>query len=122
MNQFDGTYVYTSGRLHCDQERWIFVNFSGYNGFLLITAGHGSCHSHRTLAGSYIIFADQLFCIVPDLFFLQETKFIGKLRFKISLEYHVILKGIIQNQTMFMSVLRNMALSENRSLDVQKPL
>ena len=116
MDHLDSAYIHASGRLYCDQKGRIFINFSGYDGFLLITAGHGSCLGYRTLAGSYIVSSDQFFRIASDGFFLKETEFICKLRLEISLEHHVVLQGIVQYKTMFVAVFRNVALTENGSL------
>ena len=109
MNVLDRADIQTSGRLHRNQKLRILIYFTGNDRLLLIAAGHAPGNGHRTLSGTHVILRDQLFGICPDIFPIQKACLGDKLRFKIAFQNDIVLQRIIQNQSVFMSVLRDMA-------------
>ena len=111
MNVFDGADVQAPGGLDSDQHLRIFVNFAGNDGFLLVAAGHCAGGGDGSLTGADIILFDQLVRILPDIFPAQEADPVRESGFKIGLENHVVLQGVIQHQAVLVPVFRNMAHS-----------
>ena len=90
MNVFDRTDIQSSGRLYCDQEFRIFVDFSRDDRFLLISSGHGTYCCDRSLTGTDIVLFDQTIRILSDFFSLQETEAVCKLWFEITFQNNVV--------------------------------
>ena len=102
------TNIKASCRLDRYQKLMFTVKFSCYNSFLLVAAGHTSCRSDRTLSGTNIELVYKHFRVFTDLVKTNETVIL-KIFFKIPLKDYILLKGIIKDKSVLMTVLWNMA-------------
>jgi len=108
MNVFDRSDVQSARRLNRNKEIRILVDFACKDRFLLIAAGHASDDGIRALPGPHIVLLYQRICIFPDCIFFDKSELL-EFRFPIPLQNHVLCKRIIQYETIFMAVFRNMA-------------
>ena len=88
MHMLNGTYIQASCRLYSNKKLRIFVYFTGNDGFLLISSGHGSGLCNSALTGTDVILFNQAVGIFANFLSFKESQFVGKLWLKIT--YRII--------------------------------
>ena len=84
-----------------------FVHFSRDDGFLLVTARHGTNDCYRTLTATYVVFFDKFVGILSYRFETNKSAFL-EFGFEITLQNHILFERIVENKTVFVSVFGNM--------------
>src|SRR5699024_6526608 len=90
------------------QKLRLLVDLTGDDGFLLVAARHAAGNGLGSLTAAHIILTDQLFGIFLD-FTLADKAMVLELGLPVPLQDHIFPQGIIQDQTVLVAVLRNMA-------------
>ena len=101
---FDGAHVQATGGLDGDEQLGILVDLTGNDGLLLVAAGHGPGNGDGALTGTDVILLDEPLGIGADVLAAQEAELIGELRFEVALQDDVVLQGVIQHQTVLVTV------------------
>ena len=86
----------------------ILVDLTGYDGFLLVAAGHTPGHRHRSLTASDVVLFDQALGIGADLAEFNKAVFL-EFGIPVPLQHQVFLQGVIQYQAVLVPVLGNVA-------------
>ena len=108
MDVFNGAHVQTACGLDGDNQWLVPVDLSGNDRFLLVAAGHTAHHGNGPLSAADVVLFNEQVGVVPDGILLHKAKLLEP-GFLETLQYRVLLQGKVQDQAVFVTILRDMA-------------
>ena len=108
MNVLDRAHVQSAGRLNGHEQWGVLVQLAGDDGLLLVSARHAAHDGEGPLAAAHVELLDQPVGVGAHLV-LSDKAALLELRLPVALQHQVFLQRVVQNQTVLVPVLGDVA-------------